>query len=233
MRNNHRSNNSKCTNSICTFSRIGHNLPNFIPKKISSTRPQRSYLMVDQSLPDYYEKTAKNSDWNSSIHATFSDIFHKIQMTGGGEGERKGGGWNRTVIRIRWCCEATNTFAHVGGGIDTIARLISIGNLLLFVYSKNTLLPREGELRGKSRPAGNFSALILPTVRIIYSIPLRNIYTPRGVYIYTYIFFPYVCISLLEKRKKKEKNERISIPGYFGYFQFLTKSFCPSIYAKI
>lgn len=93
MRNNHRSNNSKCTNSICTFSRIGHNLPNFIPKKISSTRPQRSYLMVDQSLPDYYEKTAKNSDWNSSIHATFSDIFHKIQTTGGGEGERKGGGW--------------------------------------------------------------------------------------------------------------------------------------------
>lgn len=51
-----------------------------------------------------------------------------------------------------------------------------------FVYSKNTLAPAigQGELRGKSRPAGNFSGLILPTVRIIYSIPLLKYIDIRG-----------------------------------------------------
>lgn len=174
-------------------------------EKISSTRPQEN-RQIDRSRSRFPKKTATNSEaietrrenssrWNSTFEYPtrrfpIYSIRYKWQDRRGGEEGRKEGGWHhRTVIRIADATRLTNTL-HVGGGIDTIARLISIGNLLLFVYSKNTLLPREGELRGKSRPAGNFSALILPTVRIIYSIPLRNIYISRE----GYISFPYVCI---------------------------------------
>lgn len=173
------------------LSRTGHNLPNFVtdskkfhrlvPKETSPIR--KSQQILKRSKFDAKNSKIENRVGIRLIRATFPDIFHKIQMTGG-----EGGMVPSNRNSYRWCYETTNTL-HDGGGIDTIARLISIGNLLLFMYSKNTLLPREGELRGKSRPTGNFSALILPTVRIIYSIPLRNIYPAR-----VYISFPYVCI---------------------------------------
>lgn len=93
------------------------------------------------------------------------------------------------------------------------------------MYSKNTLLPREGELRGKSRPAGNFSALILPTVRIIYSIPLRNIYTPRGVYIYTHISSFRTCVFVARKKKEERKKWKGIDTRIFRLFSIFNEKF--------
>lgn len=97
--------------------KIGHNLPNFINEraknlnlnqfqKISS--PSRTIESIALDLASRLRKNRNKSIEirreirRSSIHATFSDIFHKIQMTGKGGREegRKVDGYYRTVIRI-------------------------------------------------------------------------------------------------------------------------------------